>query len=122
MFIHTLLFGGHIISFTIDTKTTIHMLSIVSEIPTRTMQRPQVIVVLLLQVKYYDIPKFASSLFQRQFDQSVDQILIRYSRSLPKLRVHADLGKAGHRVDLVKDQLTLVIPSAGAFLQEEIDP
>lgn len=98
------------------------MLSIVSEIPTRTMQRPQVIVVLLLQVKYYDIPKFASSLFQRQFDQSVDQILIWYSRSLPKLRVHADLGKSGHGVDLVKDQLTLVIPSAGTFLQEEIDP
>src|SRR5579863_3872711 len=47
---------------------------------------------------------------ERQLDQPVDQLRQSHSTRFPHLRVHADRGEPGNRVDLVDENLTQVRP------------
>src|SRR5579875_3559076 len=50
-----------------------------------------------------------------QFDQAIQQLCVAQAAGFPELGIHADLGKAGHGVNLVDVDL------ARLFLEEEID-
>jgi len=58
---------------------------------------------------------FLAVLFERQFDQFVDQIPKRDAASLPHLWIHTDRRKAGDGVHFVQENL------AAFFFQKEID-
>src|SRR5579875_1633615 len=49
-----------------------------------------------------------------QFDQAIQQLCVAQAAGFPELGIHADLGKAGHGVNLVDGCI------APLFLQEEI--
>ena len=60
-------------------------------------------------------------LFKRQFDQPVDELIVRNAARLPELRVHADLSESRHCIYLIENELPVFVSARLPSLEEEVD-